>query len=134
KTKGAYKPKFRYKHLNIDPFMLKRKLMNLPVEEIDDVHIQQLYKEVINAYCDKVELIASIGTENFLYNSLRYFGEPSEKDIANAKFILHFKDEVEQRSGLMDAKDALAILKKELKGYNFTCNIKLSDKIAAKAM
>lgn len=134
RQKGNYKPQFRYKHLNIDPFMLKRKLMNLPVEDIDDVHIQQLYKEVINAYCDKIQLIASIGTDHFLYNSLRYFGEPSKVDIANAQFILHFKDELEDEGNLMDDKEALAILKKELAGYNFDCNIKLSDKLAAKAM
>ena len=134
RSKGSYKPQFKYKHLNIDPFMMKRRLMNLPVEDIDDVHIQQLYQEVINAYCDKVELLASIGTDRFLYNSLRYFGEPSEKDIANAKFILHFKDEVVRTNGLMDDTEALEILKKEMKNYDFDCTIKLSDKLAAKAM
>ncbi|MBD3636319.1 MAG: DUF1704 domain-containing protein [Crocinitomicaceae bacterium] len=135
RSKGLYKPQFKYKHLNIDPFLLKRKLMNLPVEEIDDVNIQQLYKEVINAYCDKVELIASIGTDSFLYNSLRYFGEPSEKDVANARFILHFKDEEPvSTNGLMNDSEALAILKKELKHYDFECKIKLSEKLAAKAM
>ena len=134
RSKGSYTPQFKYKHLNINPFMLKRKLMNLPVEEIDDVHIQRLYEQVINAYCDKVELLASIGTDRFLYNSLRYFGEPSEKDIANAKFILHFKDEPVKANGVMDDQEALKILKKELKQYDFDCNIKLSDKLAAKAM
>lgn len=134
RSKGTYKPVFKYKHLNVDPFMYKRKLMNLPVEEIHDVDIQNLYKQVINSYCDKVELIASIGTDRFLYNSLRYFGEPSEKDVANAKFILHFKDDLSEENGLMDDKAALAVLQKEIKNYDFDCRIKLSDKLAAKAM
>lgn len=131
---GHYKPQFKYKHLNIDPFKMKRRLLNLPVEEIDDINIQNLYKDVINAYCDKVELIASIGTDRFLYNSLRYFGEPSEKDIANAKFILHFKDDTKRKNELFNDKQALKILSKELNNYDFECKIKLSDKLAAKAM
>jgi uncharacterized protein (TIGR02421 family) len=134
RQKGHYTPKFKYKHLNIDPFMLKRKLMNLTVEHIDDVHIQSLYKDVINAYCDKVELIASIGTDHFLYNSLRYFGEPSEKDIANAHFILHFKDDPTSNNEQMNDQEALKMLKAEMKHYDFECKIKLSDKLAAKAM
>ena len=134
KAKGRYEPQFRYKHLNIDPFLLKRKLMNLPVEDIKDHHIQALYKEVINSYCDKVELISSIGTEHFLYNSLRYFGEPSQRDIANARFILHFHDEDKTEEKRYNDKEALKILKDSLANYDFDCKIKFSDKLAAKAM
>ncbi|UKN03203.1 flavohemoglobin expression-modulating QEGLA motif protein [Paracrocinitomix mangrovi] len=134
KSKGLYKPQFKYKHLNLNPFLMKRKLMNLPVEQIQDVNIQNLYKGVINAYCDKIELIASIGTENFLYNSLRYFGEPTKKDIANAQFILHFNHNAELNQPMMNDTEALSVLKKELKSYEFECKIKLSDKLAAKAM
>ncbi|MEX1000687.1 MAG: flavohemoglobin expression-modulating QEGLA motif protein [Crocinitomicaceae bacterium] len=134
KSKGRYEPQFKYKHLNIDPFLLKRKLMNLPVEDIDDVDIQSLYKEVINSYCDKVELISSIGTDHFLYNSLRYFGEPSNRDIANAKFILHFHDEQKKDEQIYNDREALQILKDSLANYDFECKIKFSDKLAAKAM
>ena len=134
KAQGLYNPTFRYKHLNVNPFLLKRKLMNLPVEEIDDVNIQGLYQEIINSHCDKVELIASIGTDKFLYNSLRYFGEPSDRDISNAKFILHLNNDQQDFGPLMNDSQALKVLHKELDGYDFECKIKLSDKLAAKAM
>lgn len=134
KAGGNYNPTFRYKHLNINPFLLKRKLMNLPVEDIDDVHIQGLYQEVINSYCDKIEMIASIGTDKFLYNSLRYFGEPDSRDISNAKFILHLNNQNDDEGALMSDTEALKVLYKELETYDFTCKIKLSDKLAAKAM
>jgi hypothetical protein len=42
----------------------------------------------INAYFDKVDLLANLGTDKFLYNSLRYFGEPSKKDIENELYPL----------------------------------------------
>lgn len=134
KANGNYNPTFNYKQLNVNPFLLKRKLMNIPVEEIDDVHIQAVYQDVINAYCDKVELIASIGTDKFMYNSLRYFGEPSENDIANAHFILHLNNtETKEVFDISDQK-AISILKDALSNYAFDCKIKLSDKLAAKAM
>lgn len=135
KRKGHYSPNFRYKQINLDPFLMKRKLMNLPVENIRDVQIQAMYKDVINSYIDKVELIASIGTEKFLYNSLRYFGEPSQQDIDNAEFILHFNaPQTSEPSDLMTDSEALKMLKKELEKYDFDCKIVLSDKLAAKAM
>jgi uncharacterized protein (TIGR02421 family) len=108
--------------------------MNIPVEEIDDVHIQRVYEDVINAYCDKVELIASIGSEKFMYNSLRYFGEPSETDIANAHFILHLNNTEEAEVFDINDHKAIQILKDALRNYAFDCKIKLSDKLAAKAM
>jgi hypothetical protein len=82
-------PSFIYKTNDVDTFELKRKLYNLPLESIKDKDLYTLYLAVIDSYADKVEQYKSIGTNEFLYDSLRYYGEPSEKDIHNAQFILH---------------------------------------------
>jgi hypothetical protein len=49
----------------------------------------------VSSYIDKVDQYKSIGNDDFLYDSLRYFGEPSEKDIRNAHFILHLPEQGE---------------------------------------
>jgi hypothetical protein len=50
-----------------------------------------MYRDTIDTYATKIDLLATVGTENLLYNSLRYYGEPSEDDIQMAHFILYAK-------------------------------------------
>jgi hypothetical protein len=61
----------------------------LPLQDIEDDDLRQLYLVVIGSYIDKIDQFKSIGTPAFLYDSLRYYGEPSQKDIRNAHFVLH---------------------------------------------
>ena len=82
-------PCFSYGSHNVDVFVTKRKLFNLPLHKINDNDLQQLYADTIDAYVDKVDQFKSIGSQEFLYDSLRYYGEPSVKDIRNAHFVLH---------------------------------------------
>lgn len=89
RNRYAVNPNFRYRQLIINPFEFKRKLFNLPVENIRDINVEILYTDVIASYADKIDLISSIGSEKFLYNSLRYFREPSEVDLQNARFLLN---------------------------------------------
>src|SRR5690554_4975152 len=82
-------PSFIYKTNDVDTFTLKRKLYNLPLENIKDEDLYTLYLAVIDSYADKIDQYKSIGTNEFRYDSLRYYGETSEKDVHNAQFILH---------------------------------------------
>ncbi len=85
-------PEFKYRPLTIDPHKFKAEMFSLDIDSIDDIHFRQMYSDIISAYCDKVDLLKSLGTEKFLYNSLRYFGEPSKNDLANAQFLLYCDD------------------------------------------
>ena len=82
-----YTPEFRYRQLRIDPYALKEQLYHLPVSSINDPSLRELYRTVVDAHAMKVELLGTIGTEQFLYSSLRYYGEPCESDLANARFF-----------------------------------------------
>ncbi|MCV5755231.1 flavohemoglobin expression-modulating QEGLA motif protein, partial [Escherichia coli] len=77
-------PNFQYSITNVDTHSAKRRLYELPLENIQDTQLQRLYADVIQSYADKLDQVNTIGTQEFLYNSLRYYGEPSAKDIANA--------------------------------------------------
>lgn len=82
-------PRFKYAPIKIHPFELKQTLSQLEVQDISDISIRHLYESVINSYFDKIDLLGSLNTKKFLYNSLRYFGRPSQQDLQNARYILH---------------------------------------------
>lgn len=130
-------PEFIYNPINVDAFDLKRKLHRLEVEKIRDISIQSLYEGAINAFVDKVDLLASLGTSRFLYNSLRYFGEPSEQDLANANYLLHLpspEQDTKDPEKIMDVNDAKKMFKEAFDFYGFTGKIEVSKNIVASAM
>jgi len=133
-SKYRYEPEFVYRQLVINPFELKRKLNHLPVEKIDDVNIQYLYEQAINAFTDKIEMLATIGTPKFYYNSLRYFGEPTKKDIDNARFIMFCEPFEEKEALSIDTKQAMLEFRKTIKEYGFDCKIALTDKIISRIL
>jgi len=131
-----YEPAFRYSQLAIDPFAYRKKLYSLPVDRIQDVSLQQLYRDVINAYADKADIINSIGTERFLYNCLRYYGEPDHADIDNADYVLSLPDlpSDKEENLFFNATEAVDFFREKMKTYGFICKIDVSSKIVARAI
>lgn len=128
-------PRFRYKPLTLDPFAYKAKMYQSNVDDLEDVHIRQIYIDIIGAYTDKVDMLHALGKEKFLYSSLRYFGEPSEKDIANAKYLLYAKElpqfQNEETLGIDEVVDAF---EKEGDKYGFQYNLEIMDNSASDAL
>lgn len=128
-------PAFKYRPLMIDPHVFKSKMYRLDVDVIEDVHIRQIYVDIINAYADKVDMLSTLGTENFLYNSLRYFGEPSESDMANANFLLYceelpqFKDEE-----MLPSTEVKKIFLEEGEKYGFKFKVEVVSSIPSDAL
>lgn len=135
-SRKAYTPEFRYRQLRLDPYDFREKLYRLPVSQIQDPLMRGLYRSVVDNYATKVELLANLGTPQFLYNSLRYYGEPTVTDKANARFILHASDwQAEQNSNnSVDAEAAKVIFEQAAEDYGLDCRVILSTRIVAKAM
>lgn len=133
KKRFLVNPAFRYRQLNIRPYDFKEKLYRLPVDKIKDISIQTMYRETINSFADKIELLAHIGKPKFLYNSLRYYGEPSTNDINNARFLLHALDEAEEKS-LLTSSLARDMLLQAEKKYKVSLKVELSNRLVARAM
>ncbi|OQK17761.1 hypothetical protein AU255_07830 [Methyloprofundus sedimenti] len=129
-----YTPAFTYRQLEIDPFEFREKLYRLPQDDIADISIQQMYRDVIDSYATKIDLLTTIGTDKFMYNSLRYYGEPSEEDIQMANFLLFAKPYEETLERNIDAKAAKQHFLEALKVYNIQCKVEITDKIIASAM
>lgn len=131
-------PVFKYPKINFDKFKLHRELFTQPIEQIEDEDIRNLYEDIIYAYSGLIQCIENIGNgKHFYFNSLHCFGTPTENDVENAKFILHFEDEnkeVERFQPKYSAKASEIFFQEFSKKYDFSYNIEFSDKISAIAM
>lgn len=128
-------PNFHYKQLNIDPYKFRENLYQLPVSDINDAGIQQLYRNVIDNLACKIDLLTSVGTDTFIYNCLKYYGEPSHNDIANARFILHLNnDDFEQNEVKIDADGAIEYFRNQAQEWGLNCRVEKSTKLVSKAL
>ncbi|MFD2725885.1 flavohemoglobin expression-modulating QEGLA motif protein [Hyunsoonleella rubra] len=131
-------PIFKYPEINFDRFELHRKLFTQPLERIDDEAIRNLYQDIIYAYSGLIQCIENVGEGRpFYFDSLHCFGTPTENDVENAKFILHFEDENMDEAKFQpkySAKASEVFFKAFSKQYDFSYQIEFSDKISAIAM
>ncbi|SFZ91785.1 conserved hypothetical protein [Flaviramulus basaltis] len=131
-------PVFKYPSINFDKFKLHRKLFIQPLELIEDAEIKDFYEDIIYAYSGLIQCVETIGKgKKFYYNCLRCFGTPTENDVENAKFILHFEDENKDVPAFQpkyNATEAEVFFETFSEKYDFNYSIKHSDKMSAIAM
>ena len=136
RSRGRYEPQFLYRQLRIDPYEYREKLYGLAVSSIQDPMVHHLYRGMVDSFANKIELLAELGTEQFLYSSLRYYGQPEPADIANAKFLLH-SPEIDLDPELLEpvpVRDALPIFNQAVVDRGLDIKTVISKKIVAKAM
>ncbi len=136
-SKYTQEPEFKYPKVKFNPYKLHRMFFAQRLERIEDGDIRKLYQEVIYYYANMVQCIETIDKgRNFYYNSLRVYGTPTERDVQNAQYILHFAEgpkspDMEKIYSAQQAKD---YFEEFVQGYEFPLNIKFSTNIAAEAM
>lgn len=136
-SKYAKDPVFRYPKLKFNPYKLHRLFFSQRLERIDDEDIRGLYKEIVYYYSNMVQCIETIGQKRrFHYNSLRVYGSPTEKDVENARFILHFASEpiTGDMEKIYTPEEAKEYFEDFAQQYDFPLQIKFSTHIAADAM
>ncbi|NHF60036.1 DUF1704 domain-containing protein [Flavobacteriaceae bacterium TP-CH-4] len=136
-SKYAENPQFRYPKLKFDPYKLHQLFFSQPLERIENDAIRKLYQDIIYYYSNMVQCIETIGAgKDFYYNSLRVYGSPTERDVQNARFILHYSNEPDSMDmeKVFSPEEAKAYFEDFAKQYDFPLNIKFSTHIAADAM
>lgn len=136
KSKFTVNPNFRYKPIKINTYELTKKLHAIDTTKLEDITIRHLYESVITGAIDKINLLASIGTNKFLYNSLRYFGRPDKVDIRNAEYVLLLPEIKEEnikavRFGVVQAKK---IFEDSFADYGFKGKIRVDKKVLSTVM
>lgn len=136
-TRYSLAPEFHYRKLDFNPHALQKELYSQDIDALKDQHTYDFFKEVIDEYSGLIECIETIGHgKKFYYNSLRSFGTPTQKDVENARFILHFADQEfnSEMFPVYGVEEAVAYFKEFTKQYDFDFTIKLSTKLSAAAM
>lgn len=136
-SKYLTNPVFHYPNIDFDKFNLHRELFSLPIERIEDGRLRDLYEDVIYFYSGLIQCIETIGNgKKFYYNSLHSFGTPTEKDVENAKYILHYDADydADHFKPKYSTEETETIFKEFSGRYDFTYNIKYSTTMGAIAM
>ncbi|UJH67419.1 flavohemoglobin expression-modulating QEGLA motif protein [Allomuricauda sp. SCSIO 65647] len=136
-SKYSIEPEFKYPKVKFNPFKLQRLFFAQRLERIQDDTIRKMYTDVINYYSNMIQCIETIGKgKHFYYNSLSVYGTPTEKDVQNAQFILHYEDEpssmdMEKIFTPFEAEEYFMEFSKQ---YDFPLEVRFSTHIAADAM
>ena len=136
KNNGRYSPKFKYAPILVNPYELKQKLSAIRTQDITDISIRFLYESVINSYFDKTDLLSSINTKKFLYNSLRYFGRPSKKDLQNANYILLLPDVPSEPKKVpyLPLDEVIETFRNTISDYGIKCKIETNSRVMSQVM
>ncbi len=134
KERGNYEPQFRYKPLQLDPYLFREQLYRLPVDSIRDPGIQALYRDVVDNLSGKIDMLVNIGQSEFVYTSLKYYGEPSDADERNANYLLHSADYEESDSRLLNQQALIERFSAAAASWNMPCKIETSNRLVASAM
>lgn len=131
-------PDFKYPTRDFDKFRLHKEFFKLSISKIEDDVLRDFYEDIIYFYSGLIQCIETVGKgKRFYYNSLRSFGTPTEQDVENAKFILHFESE-DEHSEMFQPKysvvEADHFFREYSKKYDFTYQIKHSSTMGAIAM
>lgn len=136
-SKYNINPNFKYRKIDFDAHKLQQNLFSQDIDSIKDDMTRNFYRDVIYDYSGLIQCIETIGQgRKFYYNALKSFGTPTDKDVENAKFILHFEDEDfdSEMFPVFSAEEASAYFETFTKQYGFPLQIKMSNKITAAAM
>ena len=131
-------PTFKYPKRDFDKFKLHKEFFAQEIDKIEDEKLRDLYEEIIYFYSGLIQCIETIGKgKKFYYNSLHSFGTPTEQDVENAKFILHFDSEdnnLDIFKPKYTADESAQFFRNYSKKYDFTYEIKNSSTMGAIAM
>lgn len=121
---------YHYRLLPIDPDVLKRKLYNLKIEEIDDPAMSHIFREKREELNQQITMLSERGTKNFLYDSVKLYQGINPHLCSEAKQILEKIPEVEDTEGdqLLDSKAFSSMARKEFDLFrnqdeNFKCKV-----------
>lgn len=136
-SKYNVNPRFKYKKIDFNAHKLQQALFSQDIDSIKDDETRKFYRDVIYDYSGLIQCIETIGQgKKFYFNVLKSFGTPTDKDVKNAQFILHFNDEDfnEEMFPVFNSEEALSYFTEFSKKFKFEYNVKLSNKISAAAM
>lgn len=98
---------YHYRLLPFDPDVMKRRLYNLRIEDIDDPAISHIFREKREELDLQISMLTDRGSKNFFYNSMMLFGDIDKDLQKEAETLLREASEKEEQEhgSIMRADD-----------------------------
>ena len=131
----AHEPAFRYRPLGLDLDQLQRQLSAIPVDEVEDPALAELFAAKAAELRVALRLVASRDTEAFLPLSLELYGGVEADLVEVAKDILgNPRPEAVEGDSFLDAEDFAARVRRELAHYRrvwpeFDATVEIRDDV-----
>jgi len=111
--------KYHYRLLPVDPDILKRKLYNLRIDEIDDPALSYLFDEKREEIDHQLTMLKERDSKNFFYSSVRLYKGLEKNVLTEAKLILQniSEDHTQEERLLISAKDFAKIAEEEFEYF-----------------
>src|SRR5690606_13603175 len=106
KSKYRSNPIFHYRPMPIDPELIKRKLYNLPIEDIADPTIAYLFRDKRKEVDRMLNMLSDRDKPDFVYSSQQLFGNIEEDLLEIAQAILVASDQPHQSAEEQEMIDA----------------------------
>ena len=117
KSKYNSNPVFHYRPMPIDPELIKRKLYNLPIEDIADPTIAYLFRDKRKEVDRMLNMLSDREKPDFVYSSQQLFGNIEENLLETARAILVASEQpqrVPEEREMLDAEAFAELAKVEL--------------------
>jgi len=82
-------PRLAYRHLDVEPTLLKRALYAIPIERVEDPTLEAIFREKQREVSLQLDLLGDRGTARFLHSSIALYGAVDAQLVATAEDILN---------------------------------------------
>ncbi|MEH6305350.1 DUF1704 domain-containing protein [Olivibacter sp. CPCC 100613] len=109
-------PVFHYRPMPIEPELIKRKIYNLPIEDISDPTIAFLFRDKRKEIDRMLNMMLEREKPDFMHSSLQVFGNIDEHllDVARAILVAAEPDPEQANQDLLDAQQFAHMAEDEL--------------------
>ena len=116
-ARGERAPAFVYRPCSVDPDLVKRRLYELHIENIEDPVVEELFIEKREELARKLTLLGELDTPRFLYGSLQLFGPVPQDLVPLAHQLLETLPRSAHSAHAADAAALAAAARAELSLY-----------------
>jgi uncharacterized protein (TIGR02421 family) len=136
-------PELYYRPLPYFPHVMKRRLFEIPIEQIEDATLSELFWEKQTELDRQLTALQDLDTPHFKYTSLQLYGGCDPELVSLATQLLENLPTADAKSGgareTVGAEKLAQFARKEIERYHqqhpeFSAKVEISDSIAAGVM
>jgi uncharacterized protein (TIGR02421 family) len=113
----AREPQFQYRPLQTDPLLLKRRLLRIPTEQIEDPTLAHLFRQTQDELDRQISMLSDIGTRRFLPGSLQVYGSVQPWLLELAQDILRRPSPSRKSVATISARSFVQRARREIQYY-----------------